>query len=55
MAPDEVMRKPRFVRTFLLKSMEVQIEAESKQAEEARQRREEFMRQQAQNRGRRRR
>lgn len=32
MTPDEVMQKPRFCRTFMLKSMEVQLEAEAEQA-----------------------
>lgn len=43
MTPDAVMRKPRFVRTFLLKSMEVQIEEENEQARAARQRHEQAM------------
>ena len=43
MTPDEVMRKPRFVRTFLLKSMEVQIEEETEQAKAARQRQEQMI------------
>lgn len=38
MPPDEVMGKPRFIRTFILKSMEVQIEAEAEQAAAARER-----------------
>jgi len=39
MSPDEVMRKPRFVRIFILKSMEVQLEDEAA----ARRRREQAM------------
>lgn len=38
MSPDEVMAKPRFIRTFLLKSMEVQIEAEAEQIAAAKER-----------------
>lgn len=47
MSPDIVMRKPRFVRIFMLKSMEIQVEAEAREAEAARQRREQMMQQQA--------
>lgn len=50
MTPDAVMAKPRFVRTFLLKSMEVQIKEEAEQARAARQRQQQV----AQNRRRRR-
>ena len=32
MSPDEVWSKPRFVRVFLLKSMELQLEGEAEQA-----------------------
>lgn len=38
MTPDEVMAKPRFIRTFLLKSTEVQMEAEAEQLAAARER-----------------
>lgn len=36
--PDVVMAKPRLVRTFMLKSMEVQLEAEAEQIAAARER-----------------
>jgi hypothetical protein len=39
LTPDEVMSKPRFVRTFMLKSMEVQLEAEQQAAAAAEERR----------------
>ena len=37
-APDEVIAKPRLARTFIFKSMEVQLEAEAAAAEARRQR-----------------
>jgi len=42
MSPDKVMSKPRLVRTFILKSMELQIEAEIEQANAAKQRQQEL-------------
>ena len=36
--PDEFMQKPRYVRLFMLKSMEVQIEAEAQEAAAQRER-----------------
>ena len=43
MTPDEVLKKPRFLRTFLLKSMEVQLDDEAEQAKAARQRQEQMI------------
>lgn len=54
MSPDEVMQKPRFVRTFLLKSMEVQLEEEIERAKALERKREQQTQQARAARGRRR-
>lgn len=43
MTPDEVLKKPRFLRTFLLKSMEIQLDDEAEQAKAARQRQDQMI------------
>lgn len=47
MPPDVVLSRPRSIRTFLLKSMEVQLEEEAQQAAAARERQKALMAQRA--------